>query len=202
VTSGGSAAGEPSGAVVERVVADVLDRPASLGRGRLVCVDGPAGSGKTTLAAHLERAFAHALGGGLRVQTVHMDDVYEGWDGLDEGRRTVAEAVVDRLRREVPGRYRRWDWHHDRYAEQHLVEPGGVLLVEGVGSGNAAYCPAVTCLVWVDAPPAVRLERGLARDGEHLRERWLAWREQETALFERERTRERADVVVDGLGDG
>ncbi len=56
----------------------------------------------------------------------------------------------------------------------------------------------MTCLVWVEAPSVVRLERGVARDGEHMRSHWLTWAEQEEAMFERERTRERADVVVDG----
>jgi uridine kinase len=198
-TPAGPVAGGPSAADVDRVVQHVLERSPSLGGTRLLCVDGAAGSGKTTLAARLERAFSSA---GCRVQTLHMDDVYEGWDGLAQGRRTVAASVVEPLRRDEPGRYRRWDWHRDRYAEELVVEPGGVLLVEGVGSGNAAYADAVTCLVWVEAPPAVRLERGLARDGEHMRERWLDWRERETALFDRERTRERADLIADGVADG
>jgi hypothetical protein len=38
----------------------------------------------------------------------------------------------------------------------------------------------------------------VARDGEHMRDQWLAWREQEEAMFARERTRDRADVIVDG----
>ncbi len=51
--------------VVERtaafLVTSVLARPPTLGVGRLVCVDGPAGSGKTTLAAALRRGFRDAL---------------------------------------------------------------------------------------------------------------------------------------------
>ena len=42
-------------------------------RTRLVCVDGPAGSGKTTFAGRL----AAALGAGTAV--LHMDDLYAGW---------------------------------------------------------------------------------------------------------------------------
>jgi aldose 1-epimerase len=199
----GVVAGDASGiadGVVDRVVAGVLERPATLGRTRLVCVDGGAGSGKTTLAARLEHAFRTALGDGARVETLHMDDVYEGWDGVAEGRRTVATSVIEPLRRGVPGRYRRWDWHRDAYAEQRVVEPVDVLVVEGVGSGNSAYDDVTGCLVWVAAPPAVRLERGLARDGEHMRERWLAFRRAEEAMFAREGTRERADLVMDGVG--
>jgi uridine kinase len=178
-------------AVAADIARSVLAAPPTLGAGRLVCVDGPAGSGKTTLAAALERCFRD-------VQVLHMDDVFAGWSGLGEGMRVVANDVVAPLCRGEAGRYRRYDWHLEAHAEERVIEPCDLLVVEGVGSGNADYADAVTCLVWVEAPSVVRLERGVARDGEHMRAHWLAWREQEDAMFTRERTRERADVVVDG----
>ena len=151
-------------ATARDLVRTVLDAPPTLGAGRLVCVDGPAGSGKTTLAAALNRGFRDALRSGRA------------------------------------GRYRRYDWHRSELAEERVVEPCRVLVVEGVGSGNAAYADVVTLLVWVDTPSDVRLQRGLERDGEQMREHWLRWRVQEDAMFALHRTRERADVVVDGAG--
>ena len=187
--------------VAGRIAARVLSLPPTLGTGHLVCLDGPAGSGKTTLAAALRRRLLSASGReGGRVEVVHMDDVYDGWAGLASGMATVADHVVAPLRNGAPGRYRRYDWHVGGFAEERLVEPGAVLLVEGVGSGGSAYADAITCLVWVEAPADVRLSRAVARDGAALQERLKAWRDQEDAMFARERTRERADVVVDGLG--
>jgi uridine kinase len=183
-------------AAATRLAALVATAPALVGTTRLVCVDGPAGSGKTTLADSLVRRLRAAA---TTVELLHMDDVYEGWAGLDVGMATVATSVVLPLQAGRAGRYRRFDWHREEFAEEHRVRPVGVLVVEGVGSGGAAYADVTSLLVWVTAPSAVRLERGVARDGEHLRERWLAWRAAEDAMFERERTRERADVVVDGL---
>jgi uridine kinase len=188
----------PAADAAARIVATVLARPATLGAGRLVCVDGPAGSGKTTLAAALANGFRDALGDPNAVVLVHLDDVYAGWAGLAEGMRTVADAVVAPLLAGRPGSYRRYDWHRHRFAEERVVDPCRVLVLEGVGSGQASYAAAVTTLVWVEAPSAERLTRGLARDGEAMREQWLAWRTQEDAMFAREHTRERADVVVDG----
>jgi hypothetical protein len=124
--------------------------------------------------------------------------VYDGWTGLDLGMRTVATDVVEPLRRGRPGRYRRYDWHRAAFVEEHGVGPVDVLLLEGVGSGNAAYDEAITCLVWVETGAALRLQRGLDRDGSAMRRHWLAWRRQEDAMFEREHTRERADLLVDG----
>jgi len=189
----------------ERLVADLLTRAPSLGRTRLVCVDGPAGSGKTTLAAGLRRAARDALrspGSASHrehVELVHMDNVYEGWSGMERGMDVVARDVVGPLRENRPGRYRRWDWHRSTYAEEHVVRPVDVLLLEGVGSGNAAYADAITMLVWVETTPELRLSRGLDRDGEAMREHWLRWADEEQAMFAEHRTRERADVVVDGV---
>ena len=66
------------------------------------------------------------------------------------------------------------------------------------GAGAAASDDAITCLVWVEAPRDVRLARGLARDGEGMREHWLSWRLEEDSMFDRERTEARADLAVDG----
>jgi uridine kinase len=186
-------------ATAARVVAAVLAAPATLGAGRLVCVDGPSGAGKTTLAAALDRGFRDALrpvGGCTRV--LHLDDVYDGWDGLAAAMAEVASSVVGPLRSGEAGRYRRFDWHAMARAEECTVPPCDVLVVEGVGAWSSAIRDVVTCLVWVETPSAVRLERGVARDGEALRPRLVAWRAQEEAMYAAERTREHADVVVDG----
>ena len=176
----------------EDSVAHVLDvartRPPTLGAGRLICVDGPAGSGKTSLAAELAARAAAPV--------VHMDDLYDGWGGLA----TVAEHLSGLLRplaQDRPGSYRRYDWHAGRYAETVTVEPTPLLVVEGVGSGDRAHADLCTVLVVVTAPDDVRLERGLARDGESMRDDWLAWMTAERDHLAQERTLDRADLVVE-----
>ena len=76
-----------------RTVLDLaLSRPPRLGGTRLVCVDGPAGSGKTTFA---DAVVATARERGLTCELVHMDDVFAGWDGLgDAGRRVIDQLVA------------------------------------------------------------------------------------------------------------
>lgn len=179
------------------IVATVLASPPTLGSTRLVCVDGPAGSGKTTLAAALGRSFRDARRD-LSVRTLHMDSVYDGWAGLGAGMQTVATSVVGPLLEGRPGGYRRYDWHRSRFAEERTVPPCDVLVVEGVGSGGSAYAEAITCLVWVATPSDVRLDRGLRRDGDDQHAHWPAWQRQEAEMFAREGIRDRADVVVDG----
>jgi uridine kinase len=112
---------------------------------------------------------------------------------------TVETDVVGPLRSSARGRYRRYDWHHDRFAEEVVVEPVDVLVVEGVGAGNRSYADAITCLVWVETPSEERTARGLARDGVGVRDHWAAWQAQEAEMFAEHGIRERADAVVDGL---
>lgn len=169
-----------------------LARPETLGSGRLVCVDGPAGSGKTTLARALQRLRPGAT-------VVHMDDLYEGWAGLP-----TVDAQLDRLlgplSKDRPGHYRRWNWHADTWAEEVTVDPVDLLVLEGVGSGSLRTVGTVTVLVWIEAPYDVRMRRGLERDGESFAPHWEEWARAETEHFARHRTRERADLVVGGTG--
>ena len=180
-----------------------LQKPPTLGGRRLVCVDGRAGAGKTTLGQALLRAAGGGHGddgddGGARL--LHMDDMYEGWDGLGDVSARLERDLITPLRAGRAGGYRRFDWHQQRFAEWRTVQPVDLLVLEGVGSGAARYADAITTLVWVDAPRELRLRRGRERDGDEVLPRWLAWMDSEEELFARERTRERSDVVVDGTG--
>ncbi|WP_182376119.1 4-amino-4-deoxy-L-arabinose transferase [Nocardioides sp. WS12] len=170
------------------VLAAALARPATLGVGRLICIDGLAGSGKTTLAAAIAALAPEAV-------VIGTDEMLEGWRGLP-GLGASIEALLRPLAAGQPGHWWRWDWHSDDWAEAHVVAPGPLLILEGVGSAASSYDDLVTLLVWVEADRETRLARGLARDGEDQRGHWLTWLDDETALHERENTRARADLVI------
>jgi RecA/RadA recombinase len=173
----------------ETVLTLALSRPPTLDSGRLICVDGPAGSGKTTLADE--------IAGLADAPVIHMDDLFEGWGGLPR----ITDQLGTLLRPLAEGRagsYRRWDWPGHRWAEAVLVDPAPLLVLEGVGSGAQAHADLITTLAWVEVPYDLRMERGLERGGVGVAEHWRQWAADEQALFTRERTRERADVVLDG----
>lgn len=186
-----------TGEVADLLVRLTLDRPATLGAGRLLCVDGRAGSGKSTLGEAVRQAAASCCG----VALLHMDDLYEGWGGLHDTPPRVAENLLRPLSEGRPGRWQRYDWLAGRFADWRTEEPVDLLVLEGVGSGACGYADLITTLVWVEAPRDLRIRRGIARDGEQVRENWLAWMAEEDRLFAAERTRERADVLVDGTGE-
>ena len=53
-------------------------------------------------------------------------------------------------------------------------------------------------LVWTEAPASVRKNRALDRDGDTFAPHWDAWAAQEDTMLARERTPQRADLVIDG----
>jgi uridine kinase len=165
------------------------------GGSRLVCVDGFAGSGKSTAAGRVAEAASRR---DLRATVVHMDDLYPGWSGLPHLHEQTV-PLVRALQRSGRAAYRRWDWDREVFAEEHVVEAGDLVVLEGVGSAEQAYDDVVTLRVLVTAPREERLRRGVARDGEGVRGHWLRWQEVEAAHLAAARTQERADVVVDGL---
>ena len=172
---------------VERIVRLVAASEPRCGSTRLVAVDGPSGAGKTTLAA----AVAQALG----APTIHMDDLYPGWDGLAASTERVGEWVVEPLLAGRPARYRRWDWGAHEYAEWHSAA-GDVVVLEGCGSGALPAGAYLSVLVWVDAEAGARRARGIARDPGYA-EYWDRWAAQEQDLYAADGTRARADLVLD-----
>ncbi|RKT83181.1 Uridine kinase [Saccharopolyspora antimicrobica] len=163
-----------------------------LGTTRLVIIDGPAGSGKTTLADQLAEA--------LSAQIVHMDDLYDGWNGMLAGVDRLGRQVLEPMAAGRDGRYQRYDWHAGEYAEWHDVPQAEHLIVEGCGAGARRFDGLSTLLVWVEDGEALRLTRTVARDGEGARDHLRAWMAAERAVYQAEGTARRADVRLDGWG--
>ena len=160
------------------------------GRTKVVAVDGPSGAGKSDFAAALAQRLPDAA-------LLHMDDLYPGWDGLRQAVADVYDQVLAPLARGESAAYRHWDWKHDRYAGWQDLPPAGLLLVEGVGSGARPGAELESVLIWLEADRAVRFRRGIERDGDRYLPHWQGWAVLEEALFEGDRTRERADLIVD-----
>jgi uridine kinase len=169
--------------------AGVADGP---GRTRIVAVDGRSGSGKTTLGKRLRDAT-----GGVLVQ---LEDLYDGWDGLQAGIDLAARDVLGPLTVGRAGSYRRYDWHRRAYAERHEVPAGGTVVLEGVGACAAVLRPALALAVWVEAGAEIRRERAFGRtaDGDAYVGHWDRWAGQEDVYLVRDRPQAHADVVLDG----
>ena len=178
---------------VTAVVSLALTARARCGEVVVVTLDGPSGAGKTTLARGIELALEPAG----PVAVVHMDHLYPGWDGLAQAAGLLTTQVLEPLARGERAAYRLWSWVRDEWAGTHEVPPCRFLVVEGCGSSVEPAGSYAAVSVFVDADLALRMRRGIERDGEAYRPQWQRWADQETALFSADATRERADLVLD-----
>ena len=155
----------------------------------MIAIDGPAGSGKTTLASELADALDETL-------VLNTDQLYPGWDGLAEGAQRLVDDVLLPLSAGLAATVRPWDWNSGSEAAPRKLPACETLIVDGAGCGSRAAAELVSMIIWLDADPVLRKQRALERDGEMFAPHWGSWAQQETELFEREQTRERADLVI------
>ena len=181
----------PRNPSIAELVTAALDAPARCGGTRVVLIDGPAGSGKTTLAARLGQA--------LGAQVLHADDMYEGWEGLSVLWDILGERLLEPLSGGEQAGFERWDWLASARAEHIDVPAADAVVVEGVGVAQRAARPYASLVVYVDAPWPERLARGVARDGESMRAQWDVWQCAEEEFLNAEGTLQASDIVVDGL---
>jgi uridine kinase len=172
---------------LDELVAAILAKPGPL---RLVAVDGPGGAGKSTLARELSEA-----AGGAPV--VHTDDFAAADNPIDWWPRLL-EQVIEPLARGDAAHYQRYDWPSETLADWHTIEPAPIVIIEGVSAGRSEWAAHLSFLIWIETPREERLRRGVDRDGIAALDDWESWMAGEDGHYERDPTRERADVVIDG----
>ena len=158
---------------------------------QIILIDGPAGSGKTTLAKKLQ--------GELNCQVVHLDSIYDGWDNALS--QTLSDKLVALIDSFLNGRSHNleiYNWQESKFDSTITIKPGNHLIVEGVGAGQTAIREFATTLYWVEAEPEVALQRVLERDGSvpEIKLQMQRWRSSEAKHFDAERTREFADFII------
>ena len=158
------------------------------GATRVVAIDGRSGAGKTSLAAALHRQ--------LDAPVVSLEGLYGGWDGLEHGIDLLVSEVLEPLAAGKTARVPRYDWVTGEWAEPTLLEPPGMLIVEGVGAGARSAAAFESLLVWLEVPAPIRKKRALDRDGQTFAPYWDRWAAQEDKLLARERTPDRADIII------
>jgi hypothetical protein len=160
----------------------------------LIAIDGPAGAGKTTLASRIHGGFSGS------VHIVHMDDLYDGWENAltPQLTRVLVNQIATPFSQGKSFGYRRFDWFNRRFGPVESFPAPDLLILEGVGSGQRALGKFLAELIWIDIDDETGLSRVLNRDGEFLKEEMLIWQHRQSAHFQRENTRDRATLRLDG----
>lgn len=172
---------------LDDLVGSIMANPGPV---RLVAVDGPGGSGKSTFARQLSEAAG-------RAPVIHTDD-FATWDNPIDWWPRLLDQVVEPLARGDAAHYQRFDWPSGTLAEWHTVEPAPIVIIEGVSAGRSEWAAHLSFVVWLETPREERLRRAVERDGLGALDDWEFWMGEEDAHYERDPTRERADIVIDG----
>lgn len=159
----------------------------------LLAIDGPAGAGKTTLAAKLETEYsAHST-----VRVIHMDDLYNGWEN------SLGNALMEILDRitsaHLAGRectIKIFNWHLMKFDREEIVTPTDYLIIEGVGAAQAIVREAGAITYWLDIDNETGLQRVLARDGAHLEQQMRQWQIDQAIHFATDQTRENCEFKL------
>ncbi len=160
---------------------------------RIIGVDGPSGSGKSVLAS--------TLAGLTGAPIIEIDD-FVSWDNFAGWWPRFDEQVLTPLLDGRAAHYQVRDWQNDWYGHSlggwKTCPWAPVVILEGVTCTRRDAIGRIAYAAWVEAPPEMRLARGLARnaafDSEDL---WVRWMVEEAAFFEADGTRDRADGIVD-----
>lgn len=166
----------------------------------VVSVDGRSAGGKTTLSRRLSEAVPAGTAAVLHTDDLAWWEPMFGWEHL---LREVLGAV--RTGDAVTFRPPAWE---QRGREGAIELPAGLelLVVEGVGSSQAAVVDLVDAAVWVQSDYEEAQRRGIARDVadgtngdlEQSTAFWHEWDAHEIRFLAADRPWERADAVVLG----
>lgn len=179
---------------ISDLAAYILGLSPRLGEVRLIAVDGPSGAGKTR--------FADQLAVALAAPVVHTDDLLNGWDDQFTFWARLEAKVLAPLRNGETATYQRYDWGEADFAGRPITVPAApAVLLEGVSAARREIRPELSLAVFVDAPPMVRWDRTISRDGDDslaYRKYLERWRAAEDRHFAVDETAAHADLLVDG----
>jgi uridine kinase len=162
-----------------------------------IAVDGHGGSGKSTLAKWLSEK--------LNASIVRTDD-FASWENPFNWWPRVIELVFEPIENGATLlNYPSSKWWVNHHPEPVVGQPvTAVMILEGVSSSRMEFRNYISLSMFVDAPKALCLQRGIELDTntgktiDELNQMWERWYEEEDAYMRRDEPKQHADIVIDG----
>ena len=181
------------------ILADIDRRRARKTR-LVVALEGGSASGKSTLAALLEKVYDCTV--------FHMDDFFLRPEQRTEERlaevggnidyERFAAEVVDPLLAGKPVQYRRYDCATQTLEEAREIVPKALVFVEGAYSMHSALGEYYDMSVFLDISTELQCARIEARNTPEMQERFFStWIPMEQAYFAAANPKGRSDLVVE-----
>ena len=178
---------------LSELVDKVNDSGKKCGQTKIVVIDGPAGSGKTTLAKSLSRLFENC-------PIIHMDEIYEGWENalLQKTSNDLTDWIINPLLESKTIEFIKYDWNLEKRIEKVVINLPNVLIIEGVGSSSFDISKHACLKLWIEVDKDTGINRVLTRDGQQIQEQMKKWQSQESKFFIENNSKENSDIWIDG----
>jgi uridine kinase len=177
--------------LLERVVSQTLELVDSGVSTPVILIDGRAGSGKSTLAAKLQNELFKQ--GESMPRVIHMDDLYEGWQGLALGAEYLQRFILQPLLTKKSSSWQEYNWELEQRERWREFSGGTPLIVEGCGSLNQFSSTIANICIWLEVDEEIRRARWQERDGNAFDEYFDIWAAQELDFIAREKSPSLAD---------
>ena len=179
-------------ALIEKISSQVLELIDRGNQTPIILIDGRAGSGKSTFAESLQQQLFRDGESAPRV--IHMDNIFEGWDGLALGSDYMVRFILQPLARRETASWQDWSWVKNQRSSWREFSGGTPLIVEGCGSLTERSKEHADISIWLEASEETRRERWIQRE-RHL-EKFDFWAAQELDFYAREKSQSLADLVI------
>lgn len=160
----------------------------------IILIDGRSCTGKTTLAADLQNELFRAGESAPRV--VHMDDLYDGWTGLQAGVEYLQRQILTPVLNRRMANWQEYNWELGERGRWREFSGGTPLIVEGCGALSAWAAEHSELRVWLEAADEERANRWQARVGSKHDEHWPVWAAQELDFYAREKSAQLANFTL------
>jgi len=178
---------------LSELVDKVNESSKKCGQTKIIVIDGPAGSGKTTLAKSLSGLLENC-------PIIHMDEIYEGWENALSPKTStdLVDWVINPLLEVKSIEYIKYEWNLEQRIEKVVINNPKVIIIEGVGSSVSEISEHACLKLWIEVNEETGINRVLARDGLQIQEQMKTWQSQESKFFIENNSKENSDIWIDG----
>jgi len=164
----------------------------------VISIDGPCGSGKTTISKEIEEK--------LHFNILHMDDFYlpfqkrdKNWMNIIAGHMDfdrLIDNVLEPYKERHKVNYISYDCHSDKFMQEIPVDLNKFLVIEGSYTAHPLLAKYVDLRIYIDIDKDTQVDRLTKRNSDVVDKFISMWVPYEYRYFEELKIKELSDLVI------